>query len=239
MPALLNKWTSLRLELGTRPALLYVLSMLLRRGGVTLIAYRFVYQPIPDKCTVVPAVGVEFRWLTNFDRALLVEDRKESVVRARFDRGDRCLAAFKKGEIAAFLWIATSHYPEDEVRCDYRLNQPELVWDYDVYVAPKYRVTRLFAQLWDETNRVLRHEGVRWSVSRISAFNTASLRSHERRGARVSGSAQFAVLGRLQLVIASQSPRLHFSLSSRPEFRFSVPASQSKCEPASPRIAPT
>ncbi|MFZ5842287.1 MAG: GNAT family N-acetyltransferase [Pseudomonadota bacterium] len=218
-----GKWTALRNELGTCPALLYLFQKLWKRLGGKLTAYRFAYQPIPDQRSVAPAVGVEFRWLTAFEPALMVEDRKEAIVRARFDRGDRCLAAFKNGEIAAFLWLANTHYPEDDARCDYRLEPTELVWDYDVYVAPKYRVTRLFAQLWDEANAVLYREGARWSVSRISAFNSASLRSHQKRGARLTGSAFFIMLGRLQLVLASQRPRLHLSLTGRPEFRFELP----------------
>jgi hypothetical protein len=219
----LSKWTALRLELGAGPALLYVFHKLWRRIGGKLTAYRFAYQPIPDKRSVAPATGVEFRWLGSFDPVLMVEDRKEAIVRARFDRGDRCLAAFKAGDLAAFLWLANTHYPEDDARCDYQLDAKELVWDYDVYVAPKYRVTRLFAQLWDEANEVLYREGARWSVSRISSFNAASLRSHQKRGARLTGSAFFIMLGRLQLVLASQRPRLHLSLTGRPEFRFEVP----------------
>lgn len=223
MPALLSKWTALRRELGTGAALLYLFHKIWRRLGGKLTAYRFAYQPIPDQRSVAPAVGVEFRWLTAFEPALMVEDRKEAIVRARFERRDRCLAAYKAGELVAFIWIANTHYPEDDARCDYRLEATELVWDYDVYVAPKYRVTRLFAQLWDEANQSLFQDGARWSVSRISAFNAASLRSHQKRGARLTGSAYFIMLGRLQLVLASQSPRIHLSLAGRPEFRFEVP----------------
>ncbi len=223
MASPLSKWTALRRELGTGSALLYLLSRFWQRLGGRLTAYRFAFQPIPDKRSVAPAVGFEFRWLTAFEPALLVEDRREAIVRARFERNDRCLAAYKTDELVAFIWIATAHYPEDEARCDYRLDSPQLVWDYDVWLAPKYRLTRLFAQLWDEANAVLYRDGVRWSVSRISAFNAASLRSHQKRGARLTGSAFFIMLGRLQLVLASQRPMLHLSWSGRPVFRFAPP----------------
>ena len=52
------------------------------------------------------------------------------------------------------------------------------------------------------------------SWSRISAFNTASLASHARLGARVLARATFLRLGPCQIMIASVTPYFHFSIKS-------------------------
>jgi len=221
--AIWQKWQQLRREMGAFWAVMYGIHKAVRKLGIKLSAYRFAFQPVPEKRLLKKPDNIEFRWLETFVSEMLVEDRKAAWVQARLARGDRCLAAYKESELIAFLWLAARHYPEDEARCDYRLEAQALVWDYDVYVAPRYRVTRLFAQLWDEANESLYQSGVRWSVSRISAFNVASIHSHRRRGALLSGAAIFVNAGNWQMLLSNRRPFLHVSRKSRPAFRFFTP----------------
>ena len=95
--------------------------------------------------------------------------------------------------------------------------QGRAAWDFDVMVMPEYRMGRLFSYLWGRANAELRAGGVEHTMSRISAFNAASLAAHQRLGARVVGSASFLCVGRWQLMRTSLSPRWHFSW--RPESR--------------------
>ena len=86
-------------------------------------------------------------------------------------------------------------------------------WDFDVYVAPAYRLSRAFGRLWDAANEELRSEGVRWCHSRISAFNLSSIAVHEKLGARQVGWAGFLCLGGFQLMVSSLKPWVHVSRS--------------------------
>ncbi len=105
---------------------------------------------------------------------------------------------------------------EDEVRCRYVLDEPvHGVWDFDVYVVPKYRLGRTLARLWRAADIELERAGVAWSFSRISAFNAGSRRTHEKLGAVSCGGAVFVVLGGLQVALMSQAPFVHVSTSPR------------------------
>lgn len=223
--AINQKWRALSQSLGWLWACCYVFHLLLKKMGIKFQAYRFAYQPIPSARKLAIPPNITFKWIDAFHTDLLVEDRKAHIVQGRLARGDLCLAAFKESEMVAFIWLAMSHYPEDDTRCDYQLESPPLVWDYDVYVAPKYRVTRLFAQLWEEANDYLRTHQIQWSVSRISAFNAASIRAHVRSGAKLTGSAFFWQMGQIQWLMSSQKPFVHLSRQSRPIFQFNAPTS--------------
>jgi hypothetical protein len=134
----------------------------------------------------------------------------------RFSQGAVCLAALNGGDCIGFLWISFGPYLEDEVRCRYiPLPQGEAAWDFDVYVYPEHRNSLVFLRLWDEANRYLAARGVRWSLSRISAFNPGSMASHARMGTRRIGSAVFLSIGPLQVSMATVTPR--FFLSWKPD----------------------
>ena len=153
--------------------------------------------------------------------------RPRQVIAKRFADGTTCLVAEAKERFAGFLWLAHGGYDEDEVRCRYEFASPEQsVWDFDVYVEPEFRIGRTFSRLWDEANRRLAAQGVRWSYSRISAFNPHSLSVHGRMGARKLFSATFLCIGQVQITLAGNAPYLHFGLSntSRPQLILSPPA---------------
>jgi GNAT superfamily N-acetyltransferase len=145
--------------------------------------------------------------------------RPADVVARRFSDGAVCFVAESAGNLVGFIWIRLDRYVEDEVRCEYVLEPVgEVAWDFDAYVAPEFRMTRAFVQLWEAANEHLRRSGYLWTASRISAFNPASLASHQRFGAERRHTAVFLVVGPFQLALLSLPPYVHLSArqASRP-----------------------
>ena len=192
-----------------------------------LVRYYVVGQPI---CTMLapktaqprstnPSSSIHF--CNGDDNDLKQFPRPADVIAARFARGHRCLRATQRSKFAGYIWLARDYYDEDEVRCRYRLARPESsVWDYDVYIAPEFRIGRTFARLWQRASEELAREGVKWSFSRISAFNADSLRAHARLGAAKICSVTFMRIGQSQLTVASTFPYIHIGLAANsfPEF---------------------
>jgi hypothetical protein len=103
-------------------------------------------------------------------------------------------------------------YREDDGTCRYvPLPQGKACWDFDLYIYPEHRGSLVFLRLWDEANRYLAARGVRWSLSRISAFNADSMAAHARMGASCIGSVTFLFLGSLQCSVSTVAP--HFFVS--------------------------
>lgn len=214
-----RKLAGLVQELGLVGALCYATSLLLARTGghASLHRYYFVAQPVADEAFLPPQRGksIEVRFVEPEDPTLLSLPLDQKVLAYRAGQGAVCLGAFKDGEIIGCLWLCLSPYSEDEVRCRYAPQPPDQAsWDFDVYLRPEQRSGFGFARLWDQANAFLRQRGVRASWSRISAFNTASLASHSRLGARILARATFLRLGPCQIMIASVTPYFHFSFRS-------------------------
>jgi hypothetical protein len=171
-------------------------------GGRAAIApYLLVAQPVgnpalaevrADAQTVVQRVGPGHPLLAAFPRPA-------EVIAQRFADGAECWAATVKGEFAGHIWIARGCYVEDEVRCVYRIAEPAIgVWDYDVYVEPRYRLGRTMGRLWKAVDQELAAQGVRWTFSRINRFNSASIKAHHRLGAKAVGQLVFGIAGTFQ-----------------------------------------
>jgi GNAT superfamily N-acetyltransferase len=185
------------------------------RLPVRIRRYYFVSQP-------VDAPRLPDRWRKRFDVRILTAPAAElsdlplsrDVIRFRFKQRAFCFFAKKKGQTAGCLWMCPDDYTEDEVAAVYRPTPVEAtVWDFDVYVSPQHRGSFIFSALWDAANTWLRDQGVRWSVSRISAYNLRSLAAHERLGARVVGAATFIRCGHAQLCLSTLQPRVHVCLT--------------------------
>jgi hypothetical protein len=202
-------------ELGAVDGLYYLAGRSIEkfsRGSCRLFRYRLVAQPVPPvgKGAPLPSGKTVIGLVNAGDPICSVFPRPASVIQARFGAGHRCLVAKVGGRFAGFIWIARDHYDEDEVRCRFVLTDPERsAWDFDVYVEPEFRLGRTFARLWEAANRLIADEGVRWSFSRISAFNAGSARSHARFGAQVLQTATFIRLGRVQFTFSLAAPFLH------------------------------
>lgn len=185
------------------------------RGRCRIVKYRFVAQPIRDGAlTAATSSGITVERATAGDRIVRQFPRPAHVLARRFAEGAICFAAARNGTLMGFIWIKTGEYMEDEVRCLYKVEPRQVaVWDFDVWVAPEFRLSRAFMRLWDAANAFMREQGYRWSLSRISAFNAGSLSSHQRLGIVHIHSAIFVMLGRLQLSLLTCPPYLHLTVS--------------------------
>lgn len=193
-----------------------------------IIRYYLAAQPVPSisSDTLRPTASSPVRQILREDPIVVDFPRPAAVIAARFAAGSRCYVAEVRGQFAGYLWLAFGGYDEDEVRCRYEFAEPGVCsWDYDVYIEPAFRLGRTFARLWEAANRDLATESVRWSFSRISAFNPGSLAAHRRMGMETLFSATFFCLGRVQFALIGAAPFLHLSWSaaSRPVMTLQLP----------------
>lgn len=217
--------------LGFVNGLLYLLDQSFRRasrGAIRLLKYRLVAQPIGASVVTPVRAGREtFVEMAGPNHMLASEfPRPAQIIATRFEAGAVCLLARVKGQFAGYLWWQRERYDEDEVRCRFVLVNPqESAWDFDVYVAPRYRLGRAMALLWQAAEQQLAADGVRWSFSRISAFNAESMASHARLGAVSCAQAMFVVVGPMQLSLFTCAPFVHLSTgsSSAPVIRLRPP----------------
>ncbi|MBK8891606.1 MAG: GNAT family N-acetyltransferase [Dechloromonas sp.] len=202
-------------SLGLSNGVLYLLGRAMQAvsgGRWFLVRYYLVAQPVPNPFVPVCRPSENDR-VVEIDRQnpiVKTFPRPSAVIQNRFEKGLVCLAATSKQTFSGFLWFARGAYDEDEVHCRFVLANPDtMVWDFDVYVEPQFRLGRTFARLWDAANEQFSSSGIQWSISRISAFNQQSLQSHERLGIRRLNSLTFVCLGGLQIGFMSCSPYLN------------------------------
>lgn len=193
-------------------------------GTWRLYRYHLIAQPVPATALLPSGRGrkIDIRLIEEHDEVIRQFPRPPEAIKERFKQGAKCLVAFKDGQFVGFLWILLGSYQEDEVRARYTpLPKEQAAWDFDIYVEPGSRLGLAFLRLWDEANKFLKSNGISWSCSRISAFNSGSLSAHARLGTLSLGSAIFFYAGRWQITLASISPYFHLSSysGSFPEFR--------------------
>jgi len=202
-------------ELGWLNAGLYLLDLALRRltsQRWCLRKYQLVAQTLSGPSLAAGrGTDIDVRLLASAAELPPGYPRPAAVIADRYAQGARSLAAFRGGELTGFLWFLADAYQEDEVRVRFRLASPQAVWDFDVYVRPQDRLGWTFRRLWDEARAMLSARGVRWSCSRISAFNAGSLRTHARIGTAPLGCAVFLCCGGWQWMAATLAPYIHLS----------------------------
>lgn len=182
--------------------------------GAHLFKYYLVAQPVSEKPNLPPHRGrsIHIRLVPEKDRVVREFPRPQAVIRDRYQQGAICLGAFSSNILVGYLWLIFGSYEEDELRCRFILEPAgEVAWDFDVYVRPDYRASFIFARLWDEANAYLREQGIRWTLSRVSAFNRISRESHRRLGAVEVDSALFLVAGKWQLMFSTCRPYIYVS----------------------------
>jgi hypothetical protein len=194
------------------------------RGYLRLDRYYLLAQPVREASLLPSGRGrkIDVRLIQEQEEVVRQFPRPSAVIQSRFRQGAKCLGAFKGEQFIGFLWLLLGSYQEDEVRASYvPLPAGKAAWDFDVYVAPDFRLGLTFPRLWDEANRLLHEKGVNWTCSRISAFNIGSLESHAHLGIVSLGSAIFFCAGRWQFTVSSIYPYIHLSThpGSFPEFR--------------------
>lgn len=215
-------------DFGLFDGALYVLARLMQQfsgGRLRLIRYYLLAQPVPwpfkAACPASPSSTVVE--VLRHDSVNQNFPRDRAILDGRYAAGHRCFAAMVKGRFAGYIWLARGQYDEDEVCCRYVLERPDSsAWDFDVYVAPEFRMGRTFARLWDAANEILSLQGICWSFSRVSAFNPASIRSHARLGTHKLASATFLCIGDLQISITGRAPFVRICWSGRNPLRISL-----------------
>ncbi len=210
-------------QLGVTDGILYLLAAGFGKISkhVKIHKYYVVFQPVPDKAMLSKNRGkdIMIRPIGPSDPIRSQFPRPEAVIEDRFRQGAVCLCAEKRGEFLGFIWLILGQYEEDEVRCLFKpVPADKVAWDFDVYVDPDHRFGFTFVKLWDAAFEWMRSRGVQGCMSRISAFNPDSLRSHKRMGAHELSSLVFVVLGRFQLLLRPMRPWFQVSLGadSRP-----------------------
>jgi len=202
-------------SLGFTNGMLYLLGRTMQAvsgGRCFLIRYYLVAQPVPSPFAPVckPSANDQVQEAGPDSPVLKDFPRPAEVIRGRFENGHVCLVATSKENFSGFLWFARGSYDEDEVHCRFVLADPDTTaWDFDVHVEPRFRLGRTFARLWDAANERYAATGIRWSISRISAFNQQSLQSHGRLGIRHLQTLTFFCLGQLQIGVMSCRPYLN------------------------------
>lgn len=230
--SIISRLRELLAQLGWKEGLIHLASRLLSAlsaGRLSHVRYLFVAQPVPATASDTPLPGggrTVTRYLEADDPLCQQFPRPPEVIQRRFAQGDRCLASCVGEKFAGHIWLAEGQYEEDMLRCCYQLvDSQTCVWDYDVYVAPEFRMGRVFARLWDHANHSLASRGRRWCCSRIDAANWQSVQAHRRLGTQTLFSASFFLAGRWQLMIAGAYPFLHLSTgpASRPTLKIHPP----------------
>lgn len=216
-------------------ALLYRLSRIAQRLSarrIRVVKYRLTAQPVAP-APLLPARNAGAVSVERIDAdhclyaSLLAQSpRPPAVIRERFAHGAICFAAFKADALLGFLWLQHDAYDEDEVRCLFLPQPPaQAAWDFDVWVHPAHRASRVFLRLWDAAFAYLRSSGVQWTMSRVNAYNPESLQSHQRLGAMMVGTATFLCVGERQWlrVQGSASLRRQPDRAGRPVLCISAP----------------
>ena len=204
-------------EFGAVDGVLYLLSRLAGATGGRVALYRYLFfaQPVPEQAPPPPRRAPRFppiREVGPDDPLRARFPRPDAVIGGRYAQGSHCLAAEQDGEFVGYVWLQLGPYLEDEVRCRFVPGPAgQAAWDYDIYLVPERRLGRGFLYLWQAANSFMRERGIRWTISRVSAFNTQSIRSHQRLGASHLGSAVFLKVFGAQLMLASRRPWLHLS----------------------------
>ncbi|MCG8611333.1 MAG: hypothetical protein MI864_12440 [Pseudomonadales bacterium] len=225
---MITKLKNMIAELGWVATLLYTIDRVLHRVSERMgcYFYYFYQQPLTERKLPVPTRKVyDFYWLSALNEQIQLLPRPLPVLENRFAQGATCIVA-QKEEDQSFLgcaWFAFNVYQEDEVYCIYDFQQcTGAVWDYDVYITPEQRMTRLFLRLWQNAERELVDQGFSSSLSRISAYNAQSVNSHEKFGAKRIGWAVFFKFFKLQVTITSKAPYIGvcFGFHNQPVIRF-------------------
>lgn len=202
-------------QLGRFNAALYLLGRaleLVSGGRWRLYRYLFMAQYLPETPLCVErGRDIEVRLMPALAALPSPYPRPREVLRQRYAQGAQSLAAFRGAVLVGFLWFLFDAYQEDEVRARYQLGSSHSAWDFDVWVRPEDRLGWAFRRLWESARVMLREHSVRWSCSRISAFNPGSISAHARIGTIQLGSATFVCCGGWQWMFASQAPYFHLS----------------------------
>ena len=219
-PVLLSKIVDPFREFGAVVGLLYSIDRLLSSFSpeTHLYVYDLMVQPITDR-PLVPVrwnKKLEIREIKGGDAELGLMPVRPEVMRARLAQNAICLGAFAKGALIGYMWFCGGSYDEDEVRCTYLMTPAQAsVFDFDFYLFPEHRMGLGFVALWNGANEFLNRKGIHYTFSRLTRFNVASRRAHQRLGGRVVGRVLFLQAWRLEIMLATVFPYVSITRSGR------------------------
>lgn len=198
-------------EFGAGAGTLYVIDRVLRRLSpqLGLQVYEFMVQPIGGQRLLPPGLSKNLvaEEIGRGHPAVAEMPARADIKEARFDQGARCLGVYRKGQLLGYSWFTRDRYEEDEVRCTYVLDDREAsIFDFDLYVLPQYRLGIGFLGVWHMVNETLAPQGVRYTFSRLTRFNTASRRAHAHLGWKRVGSGVFVQAWRVELMLSTLAP---------------------------------
>jgi hypothetical protein len=202
--------------LGFGNSLVYGVSRALAKSGlpVELSLDHLVAQRIAASPLLPPRRGtsIEVREISADDPALAAMPLEDAERDHRRRIGAMGFGAFLRGEMIGYLWFSLTYYDERQMRLRFVPHpQGTASWDFDIYLLPEHRAGFGFLRLWDVANEALRARGIRWTVSRINAFNPVSIASHKRLGAVMLRKVTTLRIGRWWFHVATRPLTLRFS----------------------------
>jgi len=216
----LNKLMDPIREFGSWAGVLYIIDRAFARISpeLRLFVYEIVVQPISNK-PLIPSRWIKnlvFREIERGDPLLALMPARDDIKEQRYRQRAKCLGAFKQDKLIGYIWFANGSYEEDEVKCTFVVTPVgESVFDFDLYLFPEHRMGLGFVALWNGANEYLHGRGVKYTFSRLTRFNMASRRAHERLGSVRVGTTIFLRLWRLEFMFATIFPYLHLCLGTR------------------------
>lgn len=210
-------------------------------GRCRLFVYDLMVQPIGAKPLLAPnrLKNLHFAEIPQGHPDVERMPARADIKALRFEQGAKCIGAYRNDKLIGFVWLCFDAYREDEVRCTYRLAQPQCsVFDFDLYVFPEYRMGTAFIAVWHGANAYLSERGIRWTFSRVTRFNLASRRSHLRLGAVRRGTAVFLKLGPLEIMGSTVAPwsAVLATQSQRAVLCLAPAAAAEACDPTAPGV---
>jgi hypothetical protein len=186
-------------------------------GRVRLLHYLIMAQPVPG-APARPAGasrGITVERVEPGHVLLAQFPHRAEALGRRFAQQAVCHAAHREGELVGYLWLQETPFADRDAGCVF-VPAPtgRAAWDYDLWIAPAWRMSRAFQRLWEEAHGYLRGRGVEWTLSCVSSLNRASLASHRRLGAQLISHAWILRVGARQLAAFTQPPFVDLCLLS-------------------------
>ena len=222
--AFYQKLKTLIKQIGKRATFVFICHKLVKKLSRNNAIYYYLFYKMDIKQSaklLQRKPTYSFTWLSEYNDKLSALPRPNAVILDRFNQGCKCLLAEKDGVFVGCIWLGFGTYIEDECRAKYSLSETS-AWDFDVYVEPSQRLSRLFIYMWSQVLTDLEAQGYENCYSRISAFNQASITTHSRLGGKEVGRSIISALQSSELAISNFKPHFHFSTKdkSKVEFKF-------------------
>jgi len=224
----MQRFRSIFSEFGLVTGLMYLTALMFRRflPFFSVEKYFVVAQPVATSALLPERRGQNISvHVIKTDHPLLASlPRPREELARRFSGGAVCFLAMRDEQIVGYLWVTQSPYREPVHRCEFDpCPSRQIAWDFDMWIQPDERLGLAFVRMWDRCNSYLRERGVTWTCSRVSAFNSASLRSHARLGMRVMHTLTYLTAGSLELLVADVAPFLALSVRRFPNIALVAP----------------